>query len=703
MTRFATEFASISDSVGGPGSPTDIEPVLLRDGSSVVIGPLASGDEAAIASWFSGLGVETRHARFLASLDRLDRRMLSELAGVDHVDREAIAAIARDGTTVGIARYIRIKPRRAEVAVAVGDEWRGKGIASMLLERVTARARSAGIEQFIAICLASNHTVIRLLSRLGPTRIGPSDAGVVQLRIDLTSARSDRFPPGSASGGRRTSEGVAMSEELSNVPVPRLQPSASYSFTMRLHMPQHGGAFARIARAIADAEAMLGAIDLVRVQSQEVVRDVTVACVDSAHAEAVVRAVRDVDGVRVDSVSDRTFLMHKGGKIEVNSKVAIKTRDDLSMAYTPGVARVSMAIHEDPAKAWALTIKSNTVAIVSDGTAVLGLGDIGPEAAMPVMEGKAMLFKEFAGVDAFPLCIDTKEVDEIVAFVKAAAPTFGGINLEDISAPRCFEIERRLRSELDIPIFHDDQHGTAIVVLAALLNALKVVDKPAQDITAVVIGAGAAGLACADMMLAQGVGDVIVCNRGGTLYAGAERLDPDRAALARRTNNRGLRGMADDVLRGADVLVGVSGPGAVSAAAVRRMAPDAIVFAMANPVPEVPPEEVRDDVAIIATGRSDYPNQINNVLAFPGVFKGALEVRARTINEEMKLAAANAIARVIPEDELDTDYIIPSVFNRHVAQAVAQAVADAAVASGVARRERSVRQHDPLTPPEAIR
>jgi len=494
-----------------------------------------------------------------------------------------------------------------------------------------------------------------------------------------------------------------MSEELSNVPVPRLQPSASYSFTMRLHTPQHGGAFARIARAIADAEAMLGAIDLVRVESQEVVRDVTVACVDSAHAEAVVRAVRDVEGVRVDSVSDRTFLMHKGGKIEVNPKVSIKTRDDLSMAYTPGVARVSMAIHEDPAKAWALTIKSNTVAIVSDGTAVLGLGDIGPEAAMPVMEGKAMLFKEFAGVDAFPLCIDTKDVEEIVAFVKAAAPTFGGVNLEDISAPRCFEIERRLRSELDIPVFHDDQHGTAIVVLAALLNALKVVDKRAQDITVVVVGAGAAGLACADMMLAHGVGDVIVCNRGGTLYAGAEQLDPDRAALAARTNKHGLRGTADDMLRGADVLVGVSGPGAVSAAAVRRMAPGAIVFAMANPVPELPPEEVRDDVAIIATGRSDYPNQINNVLAFPGVFKGALEVRARTINEEMKLAAANAIAGVIPEDELDTDYIIPSVFNRHVAQAVAQAVADAAVTSGVARRERSVRPYDPLTPPEAIR
>jgi malate dehydrogenase (oxaloacetate-decarboxylating) len=493
-----------------------------------------------------------------------------------------------------------------------------------------------------------------------------------------------------------------MSEEVSNVAARRVQPSASYSFTMRLHMPQQGGAFARIARAIADAEAMLGAIDLVRVESREVVRDVTVACVDSAHAEAVVGAVRELEGVRVDSVSDRTFLMHKGGKIEVNSKLPIKTRDDLSMAYTPGVARVSMAIHEDPAKAWALTIKSNTVAIVSDGTAVLGLGDIGPEAAMPVMEGKAMLFKEFAGVDAFPLCIDTKDVDEIVAFVKAVAPTFGGVNLEDISAPRCFEIERRARSELDIPVFHDDQHGTAIVVLAALLNALRVVGKHREDLTVVVVGAGAAGTACADIMLAHGVGDVIVCNRRGALYAGAEHLDADRAALAQRTNKHRLRGSADEVLQGADVLVGVSGPGAVSAAAVRRMAPDAIVFAMANPVPEVRPEEVRDDVAIIATGRSDYPNQINNVLAFPGVFKGALEVRARTINEQMKLAAAQAIARVIPNDELHAEYIIPSVFNRRVAQSVAQAVAEAAVASGIARRARGADTPEPVSPLEAI-
>ena len=495
---------------------------------------------------------------------------------------------------------------------------------------------------------------------------------------------------------------AAMPDTPAKPPVARLQPSASYSFTMRLHMPQHGGAFARIAGAIADAHATLGAIDLVRVESEQVVRDVTVACVDAAHAESVVGAVRKLEGIRVDSVSDRTFLMHKGGKIEINPKLPIKTRDDLSMAYTPGVGRVSMAIHEDPAKAWALTIKSNTVAIVSDGTAVLGLGDIGPEAAMPVMEGKAMLFKEFGGVDAFPLCLDTKDVEQIVAFVKAAAPGFGGVNLEDISAPRCFEIERRLRSELDIPVFHDDQHGTAIVVLAALLNALKVVGKHAEEITAVIVGAGAAGLACADILLAHGVGDVIVCNRGGALYAGAEHLDPERAALAERTNKHRRRGTADEVLEGVDLLLGVSGPGAVSPTALRRMATGAIVFAMANPVPEVHPEEIRGDVAIIATGRSDYPNQINNVLAFPGVFKGALEVRARTINEEMKLGAAHAIARVIPEEELHPDYIVPSVFNRQVAESVAHAVADAAVSSGVARRERGAHAHEPSTPLDDI-
>ena len=482
----------------------------------------------------------------------------------------------------------------------------------------------------------------------------------------------------------------------------RLQPSASYSFTMRLRMPQHGATFAGVAHAIAETDAMLGAIDLVRVESNQVVRDVTVACGDGDHAEAVVRAVRDLDGVTVDSVSDRTFLMHKGGKIEVRGKLPLKTRDDLSMAYTPGVGRVCMAINADPSKSWALTIKGNTVAVVSDGTAVLGLGDIGPEAAMPVMEGKAMLFKEFAGVDAFPLCIDTKDVDEIVAFVKAAAPTFGGINLEDIAAPRCFEIERRLRAELDIPVFHDDQHGTAIVVLAALLNALRLVGKRPQDVTVVVVGAGAAGVACTEIMLAQGVGDVIVCNRHGAMHAGQEGLDPDRAALAERTNKRNARGTADEVLAGADVALGLSGPGAITAAGVRTMADGAIVFAMANPVPEVQPEDLLGEVAVMATGRSDYPNQINNVLAFPGVFRGALDVRATTINEEMKLAAAHAIAQVIPEDELHADYIIPSVFNRRVSESVAEAVAAAAVASGVARRKHGA-AHEPATPLEAMR
>ncbi|MGK2938929.1 MAG: NAD-dependent malic enzyme [Solirubrobacteraceae bacterium] len=485
---------------------------------------------------------------------------------------------------------------------------------------------------------------------------------------------------------------------MSNDPSPRLQPSASYSVTMRVHMPQEGAAFAAVARAVADAGAILGAIDLVRVESDEVVRDVTVACADTPHADAVVQAVRSVEGIRVDSVSDRTFLLHKGGKIEVTPKLAIRTRDDLSMAYTPGVGRVSMAIHDDPSKAWALTVKGNTVAIVSDGTAVLGLGDIGPAAAMPVMEGKAMLFKEFAGVDAFPLCLDTKVADEIVAIVKAIAPGFGGINLEDIAAPRCFEIERRLRAELDIPVFHDDQHGTAIVVLAALLNALKVVGKSPADVTVVVVGAGAAGAACADILLAQGIGDVIVCNRRGALYAGAEHLDADRASLAERTNRYGVRGTPDEVLAGADVLVGVSGPGSVTPAGVRSMAPDAIVFAMANPVPEIQPEEIRDEVAVMATGRSDYPNQINNVLAFPGVFRGTLDVRADAINEEMKLAAANAIAQSIPEDDVHAEYIIPSVFNRHVADAVAEAVADAAAASGVARRERGARHPEHGTP-----
>jgi malate dehydrogenase (oxaloacetate-decarboxylating) len=467
-----------------------------------------------------------------------------------------------------------------------------------------------------------------------------------------------------------------------------LQPSASYSITLRVRIPQQPGAFARVAAAIGNTGAILGAIDLVRVEGPVVVRDITFLCADAAHGEAVVGAVRALDDVSVDSVSDRTFLLHVGGKIEVRGKVPVKTRDDLSMAYTPGVARVCTAIHEDPAKAWTLTIKANTVAVVSDGSAVLGLGDIGPHAAMPVMEGKAMLFKEFAGVDAFPLCVASQDVDEIVHFVKMVAPTFGGVNLEDIAAPRCFEIERRLREDLEIPVFHDDQHGTAIVVLAALLNALRVVGKRAEDTKVVIVGAGAAGIAAAEIILAHGVGQLLVADIDGVLYPGRVGLDPVRAQIAERTNPDGVTGTANEVIPGADVVIGVSGPRSISAAAVRQMAPDAIVFAMANPVPEVQPEEVGQDVAIMATGRSDYPNQINNVLAFPGVFRGALDVRASAINEEMKLAAARAIAGVIADDELHAEYIIPSVFNRRVVEAVAEAVANAAVATGVARRTR---------------
>jgi malate dehydrogenase (oxaloacetate-decarboxylating) len=350
---------------------------------------------------------------------------------------------------------------------------------------------------------------------------------------------------------------------------------------------------------------------------------------------------------------------------------------------------VCSAIFEDPAKVWNLTIKSNTVAVVTDGTAVLGLGDIGPEAAMPVMEGKAMLFKEFAGVDAWPVCLATKDTDEIVAAVTAIAPGFGGINLEDISAPRCFEIESRLRDALDIPVFHDDQHGTAVVVLAAFLNALRIVGKRAEDVRVVMTGVGAAGVATTDALLAAGVTKIIGCDRQGTLYRGRPELGPWKAAFAERTNPDGFTGSADEALAGADVFIGVSGPGAVTRDGIASMADGAIVFAMANPTPEVSPEEIEGLTAVVATGRSDYPNQINNVLAFPGIFRGALDVRASTINEEMKLAAAEAIAAVVKPEELGPEYVIPSVFNRDVAPAVAAAVAAAAEATGVARRRHA--------------
>ena len=468
-----------------------------------------------------------------------------------------------------------------------------------------------------------------------------------------------------------------------------LHPSASFSATLRVRLPNRPGTFARLAETIGEAGGLLGAIDLVRVEAGTKVRDVTVLAGNAEHMDRIVDAVRELPGMEVVNVSDRTFLMHLGGKIEVALKTPLKTRDDLSMAYTPGVARVSSAIAADPAKVWNLTIKQNTIAVVSDGTAVLGLGDIGPEGALPVMEGKAMLFKEFAGVDAFPICLSTTDADEIVSVVKAISPVFGGINLEDISAPRCFEIEERLRADLDIPVFHDDQHGTAIVTLAALHNAAAIVGKRLEDLRVVVTGVGAAGVAVTKMLLAVGVTDVVGCDREGAVHAGRPGLTPAKAAFAELTNPRGVRGSADDALAGADVFIGLSQPGAVTAAGIRSMAERPIVFAMANPTPEVMPEEIEGVAAVIGTGRSDYPNQINNVLAFPGVFRGALDVRARTITDGMKLAAAEAIAAVVGPDELEPDYVIPSVFNRDVAPAVAEAVARAAEEAGVARRGRT--------------
>jgi malate dehydrogenase (oxaloacetate-decarboxylating) len=468
--------------------------------------------------------------------------------------------------------------------------------------------------------------------------------------------------------------------------------SASFSAILRVRLPDAAGSFARVATVIGEEGASLGSIDLVRVERGHKVRDITILAEDETHIERVVEAVSSVEGVEVQAVSDRTFLSHLGGKLEMHSRVPLKTRDDLSMAYTPGVARVSMAVARDPESIWNLTIKRNTVAVVSDGTAVLGLGDIGPGGALPVMEGKAILFKEFGGVDAFPLCLDTKDVEEIILVVKAVAPVFGGINLEDISAPRCFEIERRLRGMLDIPVFHDDQHGTAIVTLAALVNALKVVGKRLEEIRVVIAGVGAAGIAVTKTLLAAGVRDIVGCDRLGAVYRDRPGLNDVKGEYAALTNPRDVRGSADEALAGADVFIGVSQPGAISVEGVAGMADRAIVFAMANPTPEVDPHLIEAMVEVVATGRSDYPNQINNVLAFPGVFRGALDVRAREINKEMEVAAAHAIAATIPEDELFADYIVPSVFNRAVAAAVAAAVAQAADETGVARK-----RHEPVS------
>jgi malate dehydrogenase (oxaloacetate-decarboxylating) len=462
-------------------------------------------------------------------------------------------------------------------------------------------------------------------------------------------------------------------------------PSASYAITIRVRLDGDDTlAVGRVTTAVGEAGGGVVAMDFVDTSGPRVVLDVTVNAAGSEHAERITAAVDAVDGVQVHHVSDRTFLLHLHGKLEVRSTVPLKTRDDLSMAYTPGVARVCRAIADHPEDVRQLTIKGNTVAIVTDGSAVLGLGDIGPEAALPVMEGKAVLFKEFAGVDAWPVCLRAGGVDEIVDIVTAIAPVYGGINLEDISAPRCFEIEDRLRERLDIPVFHDDQHGTAIVVLAALHNALRLVGKRLEDLSVVMSGAGAAGVAVARLLHRVGVEDVVVADRAGVLGPGREGLTPTKRWLAEETNPHRRAGSLADALEGADVFVGVSGPDVLAPEDLERMADDAIVFALANPDPEVDPAAARERAAVVATGRSDHPNQINNVLAFPGIFRGALDARSRFITEDMKVAAARAIADVVGEHELRATYIIPSVFDERVAPAVADAVRREAQAVGAA-------------------
>ena len=468
--------------------------------------------------------------------------------------------------------------------------------------------------------------------------------------------------------------------------------SAQYSLTIRVRIDHSPGMLGRVTTAIGEAGGTIGAIDLISRDGVRLVRDIAVDTAGPEHGEAIVAAIDAIAGAEVLDSTDRTFLMHVGGKIEQANKHPLRTRDDLSMAYTPGVARVCLAIAAERQKAFQYTIKRNTVAVVSDGSAVLGLGDIGPEAAMPVMEGKAMLFKEFAGVDAFPICLATKDPDEIVATVEAIAPGFGGINLEDISAPRCFEIEDRLKASLDIPVFHDDQHGTAVVVLAALINACKLTGRSLTSLRVLIVGLGAAGIAVARILEQAGVREMIGCDSRGALHTErADYLDgsmpPVKRWLAEVSNREKRAGGPADVIEGMDLFVGLSGARVMAPEALDRMSPDAMVFAMANPNPEVTPEEAASYARIVATGRSDYPNQINNVLCFPGVFRGALDVRAPQITERMKLAAAEGIAAIVADEELRDDYIIPSVFNRDVAPAVASAVAAEARRGGEATAE----------------
>ncbi|MBD2594185.1 NAD-dependent malic enzyme [Nostoc spongiaeforme FACHB-130] len=459
-----------------------------------------------------------------------------------------------------------------------------------------------------------------------------------------------------------------------------LTPNSSFSLTLRLQIPNRVGMLASVTQAIATCGGNLGQIDLIEQTRQESTRDITVDAASTEHAETIVQAIKELPNIKVIDVYDRTFNLHRGGKISIASRIALKSVSDLAMAYTPGVGRICKAIAANPEEVYNLTIKQNTVAIVTDGSAVLGLGNLGPAAALPVMEGKAMLFKEFAGIDAFPICLATQSTDEIVQAVKQIAPVFGGVNLEDIAAPRCFEIEQRLRQELDIPVFHDDQHGTAIVTLAALYNALKLVNKSMADIRIVINGAGAAGVAIARLLRKAGAQTILMCDSKGILSVHRTDLTEEKQEFAVKA-----QGTLAGAMQGADVFIGVSAPGVLTPEMVQAMAKDPIVFAMANPIPEIQPELVSKIVAVMATGRSDYPNQINNVLAFPGVFRGALDCRAKEITTTMYLEAASAIASLVNPSDLSPEHIIPSVFDTRVAPAVAAAVQRAARQEGIAK------------------
>ena len=460
----------------------------------------------------------------------------------------------------------------------------------------------------------------------------------------------------------------------------KLTPNPSFSLTIRVALPNQPGMLARVTSAIASVGGNFGQIDLIEQTRATTIRDITVDAYSTEHNEEIVQAVKELPDIRVIEVYDRTFNLHRGGKISVISKISLKRQSDLAMAYTPGVARICTAIANDPQQVYNLTIKNNTVAIVTDGSAVLGLGNLGPAAALPVMEGKAMLFKEFAGIDAFPICLNTQDTEEIIRTVQNIAPVFGGVNLEDISSPRCFEIEARLRETLDIPIFHDDQHGTAIVSLAALINALKLVKKTIAEVCIVINGAGAAGVAIARLLRKAGAENIIMCDSKGVLSQDRTDMNPEKLEFAVPSS-----GTLEDAIAGADVFLGVSAPGVLTRSMVRLMAENPIVFAMANPIPEIQPELIMEDAAIIATGRSDYPNQINNVLAFPGIFRGALDCKATTITPSMYLEAAYAIASLVSPSQLDKEHIIPSVFDERVAIAVAGAVQLAARSEGIAR------------------